>query len=77
MWFVCAKGLVRFVDAAVHNGDFVSASVYRSELEVFRYVFFLLRDGETPKETLTTVWPYSGTASDIRSANDTCRCWTI
>ena len=36
MWFYSAKGLVRFIDAAVNNGDYVSAAVYKSELEVFR-----------------------------------------
>lgn len=36
IWFSCAKGLCRMIDAATLSGDVVAASVYRAECDVFR-----------------------------------------
>jgi len=38
IWGLCAKVLCRFLEAANQSGDPVSAGVFRSEIEVFRYV---------------------------------------
>ncbi|WWC86356.1 uncharacterized protein L201_001230 [Kwoniella dendrophila CBS 6074] len=35
-WCLASRALIRFMDAAIESGDSVSASVFRSELEVFR-----------------------------------------
>ncbi|OCF45351.1 hypothetical protein I317_00874 [Kwoniella heveanensis CBS 569] len=43
-WCLASRGLIRFVDAASESGDPVSASVFRSEIEVFRLA--LRRYGE-------------------------------
>ncbi|WVQ97267.1 hypothetical protein IAU59_004378 [Kwoniella sp. CBS 9459] len=44
IWCLASRGLIRFVDAATESGDPVSASVFRSEIEVFRLA--LRRYGE-------------------------------
>ncbi|WVF70903.1 hypothetical protein IAT40_005698 [Kwoniella sp. CBS 6097] len=36
IWCLASRGLIRFVDAASESGDPVSASVFRSEIDVFR-----------------------------------------
>ncbi|EIW72490.1 hypothetical protein TREMEDRAFT_72779 [Tremella mesenterica DSM 1558] len=44
IWCMCCRCLGRFMDAAVRSGDMVSASVFRSEIDVFRLT--LARYGE-------------------------------
>lgn len=37
VWALCAKILGRFLESANQSGDHVSASIFRSEIQVFRY----------------------------------------
>ena len=36
IWTICAKVLGRFLDASTQSSDSISASIFRSEIQVFR-----------------------------------------